>query len=242
MTVSRREFLQWASAAAGTAAVSGCASSGRQRRQGGRHRRRLRRGDRRQVHPALVARHRGHARRARRRICILPAQQPCDRRQCRHPRPQLQLRRAQAPRHHRRARRGGRRRRGEARSAARQRQRPRLRPPDRLAGRRFHLQHDPGPQQCRRARPRAARLEGGAADAGAAQAARIACAMAASTRFTFRRRRIAARRDRTSASARSPITSSAPNRSRKSWCSTPTRTSSRRRACSSPPGTASTRA
>ena len=70
------------------------------------------------------------------------------------------------------ARRGGLRRSRGAAGAARGRQHAFLRPADRLARRRFHLRPAPGPAERRGAEPRASRVEGRAADCGAAQAAR----------------------------------------------------------------------
>ena len=122
---------------------------------------------------------------------------------------------AEAPRRQGRPRHGDGGRCGKARREARGRQRARVRPADPVAGRRLHVERDARARQRRRAGADPPCLEGGAADGRAAPAARGDARRRRLRDLDSRWRRTAARRDPTSARARSRGISSARSRSRR---------------------------
>ena len=221
MTMQRREFLKAAAAAGATTALAGCASMGRRTvgRQGGRGRRRLRRRHGGEVHSHVErGTRRRHARRdesarssrARCRNLVLGGSKTLADITVQLRRPRAQPRRrvvrdtataVDPDKQHR---------------AARERQR-RCRTTGSCSRRASTscTTSVPGLNNAAGAGSDPARVEGRSADGGAAPAARSDAATAACTRYRSRSRPIAARRDPTSARARSRGTSSGRSRSSK---------------------------
>ena len=249
MALNRREFLKWLSAGAGAGALAGCETPGADRRGAARararrrHRRRLRRRDGGEVREDVGAGHRRRAGRARRAFHLVPAQQSRARRQHDdagdHDGPRRACARAACASCATKPSRSIRQKR-EVRLA-----RGASLPYDRLIvspGVDFIYDKIPGLAQRRSAASACCTRGKRASRRSRCASSSKRCATAASTCCTSRSRRTAARRARTSACARSPITSSARSRSRRSSCSTRIPTSRRRRGSSAPSGTARTRA